>query len=342
MINAGVVGYGYWGPNLVRNFAETDGYRLHAVCDARPERLALARKRHPSIVGYTDAEEMITDATVDLVAISTPVSTHFPLAMLALEAGKHVLIEKPMALNTDECARLMDAADRRKLVMMVDHTFVYTSAVRKMKELVREGSLGEIYYYDSVRVNLGLFRHDVNVIWDLAVHDLAIMAYVLPMRPVAVSATGLSHVPGSKENIAYLTMFFNEQVIAHVHANWLAPVKVRSTLLGGSRRMIIFDDLEPSEKIKVYDRGITVNSNPEKLYEVLIDYRTGDMWSPKLDTKEALGVEIAHLRDCIEGSSQPETGGQAGFDVVSILEASTKSLQNHGQPVKLAGGAVLA
>ncbi|HXB73617.1 MAG TPA: Gfo/Idh/MocA family oxidoreductase [Candidatus Acidoferrales bacterium] len=336
MIQVGVIGYGYWGPNLVRNFAETDGYRLRSVCDGRAERTALAQKRYPGIRGCMDPQELIADPSVDLIAVSTPVSTHFPLAMQALQAGKHVLVEKPMAMTTDECARLIDEAARRNLVLMVDHTFVYTSAVRKMQELVADGSLGTIYYYDSVRVNLGLFQHDINVIWDLAVHDLAIMSYVLPVQPVAVSATGISHLAGGHENIAYLTMFFDDKVIAHVHVNWLAPVKVRSTLLGGSRRMIVFDDLEPSEKIKVYDRGITVSSNPEDVYQMLVGYRSGDMWSPHLDTSEALRVEVSHLLDCIHHSRQPVTGGQAGFDVVRILEASTRSLREHGRPVELA------
>jgi predicted dehydrogenase len=335
MINVGVIGYGYWGPNIVRNFAETEGYKLSSVCDAKPERLALIEKRYPGTKALPDWRDLIADPSIDLVAIATPVSTHYELAVAALRAGKHALVEKPLAMDTDQCSRLIDEAARRKLIIMVDHTFVYTSAVRKMKELVTDGSLGEIYYYDSVRVNLGLFQHDVNVIWDLAVHDLAIMSFILPNRPVAVSATGISHVPGGPENIAYLTMFFDSSVIAHIQVNWLAPVKVRSTLLGGSRKMIVFDDLEPSEKIKVYDRGITVSPEPEGLYQMLVGYRTGDMWSPKLDTREALDVEVAHLLDCIEHGKQPMTDGQAGLDVVRILEASSQSLRDRGRPVEL-------
>ena len=239
MINVGVIGYGYWGPNLVRNFAEVRGCRLASICDSRPDRLAIVERRFPGVKARTSWKDLVNDPGVDLVAISTPVSTHFELGMAALQAGKHVLVEKPMAMNTDDCARLIDEAERRNLVLMVDHTFVYTPAVRKMRELVMEGSLGEIYYYDSVRVNLGLFQHDVNVIWDLAVHDLAIMDFVLPQRPIAVSATGISHVPGGTENIGYLTMFFENKMMAHVHVNWLAPVKVRSTMLGGSRKMVV-------------------------------------------------------------------------------------------------------
>jgi predicted dehydrogenase len=336
MINVGVIGYGYWGPNLVRNFAEADGARMAAVCDSRPERLAVVEKRYPGTKTFRTWREMAADTSVDLVAISTPVSTHFEIALAALQAGKHVLVEKPMAMDVEQCARLIDEAERRKLVLMVDHTFVYTAAVRKMRELVTDGSLGEIYYYDSVRVNLGLFQHDVNVIWDLAVHDLAIMDFLLPERPVAVSATGINHIPGGVENLGYLTMFFNSSMMAHVHVNWLAPVKVRSTLLGGSRKMIVYDDLEPSEKIKIYDRGITVNSNnSDNLYNLMVGYRSGDMWAPRLDTAEALGVEIRHLIDCVEHSTRPITDGMAGLSVVRILENGSRSMREHGRPVEL-------
>ena len=338
MINVGVVGYGYWGPNLVRNFAEADGARLAAVCDARAERLALVEKRYPGTKTFQGWQDLVQDPSIDLVAVSTPVSTHFEMGMAALQAGKHLLVEKPMAMNVEQCARLVDEAARRKLVLMVDHTFVYTPAVRKMHELVVDGSLGDIYYYDSVRINLGLFQHDVNVIWDLAVHDLAIMDFVLPERPVAVSATGISHVPGGNENIGYITMFFNNTMIAHVHVNWLAPVKVRSTLLGGSRKMVVYDDLEPSEKIKVYDRGITVNSDTsaDKVYKMMVGYRSGDMWAPRLDTAEALGMEIHHLVDCIEHGTRPMTDGEAGMEVVRILENGTQSMKNQGRPIELA------
>jgi predicted dehydrogenase len=336
MINVGVIGYGYWGPNLVRNFGEVDGTTVAAVSDSRPERLALVQKRNPGIKGISDWHQLVNDPGVDLVAISTPVSTHFEMAMAALRAGKHVLVEKPMAINVDQCSNLIDEAAKRKLVLMVDHTFVYTSAVRKMRELVTDGSLGQIYYYDSVRINLGLFQHDVNVIWDLAVHDLAIMDFLLPERPIAVSATGISHIPGGVENIGYLTMFFNSKMMAHIHVNWLAPVKVRSTLLGGSQKMIVYDDMEPSEKVKVYDRGITVNPNAENVYNLMVGYRSGDMWAPRLETTEALNVEMRHLVDCIEHGKRPITDGEAGLAVVRILENGTRSMREHGQPIDLA------
>jgi predicted dehydrogenase len=335
MIGVGVIGYGYWGPNLVRNFAEVPGSRVVAVSDLRAERLLPVRARYPTVRTTTDHRDLINDSAIDAIVIATPVSTHFDLAMQALQAGKHVLVEKPLTATSEQAVRLIEEAERRKRVLMVDHTFVYTGAVRKICELVAGGELGDIYYYDSVRVNLGLFQHDVNVIWDLAVHDLSIMNYVLPAQPCAVSATGMSHVPGKPENIAYLTLFFDGSLIAHLHVNWLAPVKVRRTLIGGSRKMIVHDDLEPSEKVKAYDKGITVNRNSESVYQMLVGYRTGDMWAPQLDTTEALRIEVLHFIECIEKSKRPVTNGEAGLRVVQVLEAATQSMARRGQPVNL-------
>ena len=337
MIRIGVIGYGYWGPNLVRNFFETPGMQVACVSDLRADRLALVHSRYPSIRTTQDFRELIEDPSIDAVAIATPVSTHYDLALRALQEGKHVLVEKPLASNTEQVQHLMDLAQKRNLVLMVDHTFVYTGAVRKIRELVDSATLGEIYYYDSVRVNLGLFQHDVNVLWDLAVHDLSIMDYVLPFRPCAVSATGLSHLPGGPENIAYLTLFFEGSQIAHIHANWLAPVKLRRTLIGASRKMIVYDDLEQSEKIKVYDKGITLNNqpNPEKLYQLLVGYRTGDMLAPQIDVSEALRREIDHFVDCIQHQKEPMTGGNSGLRVVEILHAASQSMAQHGRPVNL-------
>jgi predicted dehydrogenase len=303
------------------------------VCDRRPERLALCQRRYPGVRVTSDAAALIADPAVDAVAIVTPVQQHFELAMLALRAGKHVLVEKPMASTSDQAARLIEEARLRRLVLMVDHTFVYTSAVSKLRDLVRNGELGDILYYDSVRINLGLFQHDVNVLWDLAVHDLSIMDYVLGRQPTAVSATGLAHVAGQPENIAYMTMFFDGPLIAHVHVNWLAPVKVRQTLLGGSRRMAVFDDLDAGEKIKVYDKGISVNPSPENVYQMLVGYRTGDMWAPKLDVTEALSVGAAHFVDCIGSGRKPITDGEAGLRVVRLLEAATESMAARGHLV---------
>jgi predicted dehydrogenase len=337
MIRVGVIGYGYWGPNLVRNFAERPDAQVVAVADRRPERLALVQRRYPGIRVTADPADLIADPAVDAVVIATPVALHFELAIAALRAGKHVLVEKPMASTSEEASRLIDEAARRRLVLMVDHTFVYTGAVQKMGELVGSGELGDLYYYDSVRINLGLFQQDVDVLWDLAVHDLSIMDFVLPQQPVSVSATGLAHVPGKPKNIAYMTMFFDGPMIAHVHASWLAPVKVRRTLLGGSRRMVVFDDLEGSEKIKVYDSGISVDPSPENVYQMLVGYRTGDMWAPKLSVTEALAVEAAHFVDCVARSTRPKSDGEAGLRVVRLLEAASVSMQSHGRPVDIQG-----
>ena len=338
MIRIGVIGYGYWGPNLVRNFGETPGVKVACVSDLRAERLAQVKARYPAVNVTTNHREMIDDPNIDAVAIATPVFTHFDLAMQALKAGKHVFVEKPLASTGEQVQKLIDAAQKADRVLMVDHTFVYTGAVKKIRELVDSGALGDIYYYDSTRVNLGLFQHDIDVMWDLAVHDLSIMDYVIPSRAVAVSATGLSHVAGGKENIAFLTLFFGGPMIAHIHVNWLAPVKIRRTLIGASKQMIVYDDLETSEKIKIYDSGITLDRKKdpaEKIYDVLVGYRTGDMLSPRLDMKEALGVEAAHFVRCINEKQQPISDGYAGLRVVQILEAATQSMRNRGVPVEL-------
>lgn len=342
MIGVGVIGYGYWGPNLVRNFMQAPGAQVVSVSDIRPDRLALIHKQYPTIITSTNFRDVIDHPKVDAVIIATPVSTHYELADLVLRSGKHVLVEKPLTANSGQGVKLIEESIRRNLVLMVDHTFVYTGAVRKAQELVANDGIGEIYYYDSVRVNLGLFQHDVNVIWDLAVHDLAIMDHVLGLQPQAVSATGMSHVAGKPENIAYLTLFFAGNLIAHVHVNWLAPVKIRRTLIGGSNKMIVYDDLETSEKIKVYDKGITVSNGPETLYPMLVGYRTGDMWAPQLDVTEALQVEAQHFVDCIEKGHKPITSGEAGLRVVRILEAASQSMAQQGQLVKITPGRLAA
>jgi predicted dehydrogenase len=349
MIGVGVVGYGYWGPNLVRNFWSVPGARLVSVCDKRAERLASVTSQFPAVEITSEFDDLLKDTRIDVIAVATPVSSHYDLALQALQAGKHVFIEKPMTATSEQAIRLLDEADRRGLIIGVDHTFVYTGAVRKMRELVTDDSLGEIYYYDSVRVNLGLFQHDVNVIWDLAVHDLSIMDYVLPHQPVAVSATGISHVAGEPENIAYMTLFFEHNLIAHLHVNWLAPVKIRRSLIGGSRKMIVYDDLEPSEKIKVYDKGITVNGNKgvgsgngEKIYQMLVGYRTGDMWAPQLDMTEALSLELRQFVKHVEEKTTPLTDGQAGLRVVRVLEAATRSLAERGRVIELSTSRITA
>jgi predicted dehydrogenase len=338
MINIGVIGYGYWGPNLVRNFSEVPGSRVGAVSDVRSERLALVQSRYPQVKTITDHRELFKDPSIDAIAIATPVSSHFELAMQALRGGKHVLVEKPLTATVEQCERLIDEAERCKRILMVDHTFVYSGAVRKIKELLGRSQLGELYYYDSVRVNLGLFQHDVNVLWDLAVHDLSIMDYLLDARPSAVAATGIAHIPGQPKDVAYLNCFFDSNLIAHFHVNWLAPVKIRRTLIGGSKQMIVYDDLEPSEKVKIYNKGVTLSNGPEGVYQLLVDYRTGDMWAPQLDTAEALRVEAAHFLECINQGRKPLTDGHAGLRVVRTLEAASHSLGQRGRPLELSWG----
>jgi predicted dehydrogenase len=335
MIKVGVIGYGYWGPNLVRNFIAAPGSAVTRVCDLREERLAPLNKLYPGIKTCSNSTDLINDPQIDAVVIATPVSSHFDLALAALQAGKHILVEKPLAAKSDQARRLIEEAAARNLVLLVDHTFVYTDTVRKIRELIASGQLGEIYYYDAVRVNLGLFQHDVNVIWDLAIHDLSIMDYVLPVKPVAVSATGISHIPGQPENVAYITLFFAGAQIAHVHVNWLTPVKVRHTLIGGSEKMILYDDLEPSEKLKVYDKGISVTPRQEDVYKMLVSYRSGDMWAPRLDNTEALQTEAQHFIECIESGGQPDTDGLAGLRMVTMIEAAETSLRDRGRLIEL-------
>jgi predicted dehydrogenase len=330
-----VIGYGYWGPNLVRNFAESAGCDIAVVCDLRDERLAQVRKRYPSIKTTTAMNDVFADSDVDAVVIATPVSTHYDLASRALRAGKHVWVEKPMTATPDDARRLVDEAATARKVLHVDHTFVYTGAIRKMQDLIKTDGIGDIYYYDSTRVNLGLFQHDANVVWDLAVHDLSIMDYLLPSHARAVSATGIAHVDGGLEDIAYLTFFFDGNLIGHINVNWLAPVKIRRTLIGGSRKMIVYDDLEPSEKVKVYDKGITLTTEPAAVYQMKIGYRSGDMWAPQVELGEALQVEVLHFLECIAIGRASVTDGQAGLRMVQALEAASRSMRNRGGIVEL-------
>lgn len=335
MIRIGVIGYGYWGPNLARNFAENPDCEVAGIADLRPERLAQAKRKHPSAKLTTDLQELLRDAAIDAIAIATPVAAHFGLAMAALAAGKHIFVEKPLTTTSDEAAHMIEEADRRKLTLMVDHTFLYTPAIRKIRELCVTGMLGCLYYYDAVRVNLGLFQHDVNVLWDLAVHDLSIMDYLLPEVPCAVSATGVRHVADRGEDIAYLTLFFPSSLIAHIHVNWLAPVKVRRTLIGGTDKMIVYDDLEASEKVKVYDKGIRLDNDPAQEHQMRISYRSGDAWSPNLDTREALSLEATEFVRAINTGMRPLSDGESGLRIVKILEAASQSMNAKGVPVPI-------
>ena len=333
MINVGIIGYGYWGPNLVRNFAETPGARVAAVADLDKAKLELVERRFPSVKTTTNFHELLNDSAIDAVAVATPVGTHFELGMAALRAGKHLWLEKPMAETSFQARKLSDEAARRQRVLFVDHTFIYTGAVRKMGEIIKSGELGRMYYYDSIRVNLGLFQRDVNVISDLAVHDFSILDYLLGEHPVAISAGGINHFPGTPENLAYITLFYDSGTIAHANVSWLAPVKVRQILIGGSKKMIIYNDLDPSEKVKVYDKGVSFTDDPEQIREMRVGYRTGDMWAPRLADTEALRVASAHFIDCIEHSKVPETDGRLGLRVVELIEAATSSMRGRGETV---------
>lgn len=338
MINIGIVGYGYWGPNLVRNFAETPGAIVAAVAELDTAKLAVVQRRYPAVKTTTDFRALLNDPNIDAVAIATPVSTHFELALAALRAGKHVWVEKPMTETSDQARQLIDEAERRDRVLIVDHTFIYTGAVTKMAELIKGGELGRIYYYDSIRVNLGLFQRDVSVISDLAVHDFSILDYLLNEHPIAVSASGTNHFPGTPENLAYVTLFYESGTIAHANVSWLAPVKIRQILVGGSKQMITYNDLEPSEKIKVYDKGVSFTDDPQKIQEMRVGYRTGDMWAPRLAVTEALSVEGGHFVDCIENKKVPKTDGQLGLRVVELIEAATQSMRHKGETVYIRSG----
>ncbi len=329
-----VIGAGYWGPNLIRNFLAADHVDTVVACDRDAERLAKMRKMFHAIATSDDYQEVIARPDIDIVVIATPVSTHHEIAKAALLAGKHCFIEKPMTASVAEAEELIEIAERKGLKLFVDHTFIYTGAVRKMKEIITSGRLGEIYYFDSVRINLGLFQHDVNVIWDLAPHDLSIMDYLLEQKPVAVSAVGSCHVGNGLEDIAYLTLEFENNLIAHFHVNWLAPMKIRKTLIGGTKSMIVYDDTEASEKVKIYDKGIDVTTR-EGVYDTLVQYRTGDMLSPKLDQEEALSVGTRHFLDCILNDTTPLTDGHAGLNVVRLLEASAISIKDRGRLIEL-------
>lgn len=332
-LGVGVVGYGYWGPNVVRNFEAQQFSRVVMVCDQRAEALAKVSRTYPHIEVLNDFNAMLKSPLVDVVAVVTPVWTHYELAKAALENGKHVFVEKPFTLTSQQAEDLIEIAEQRSLRIMVDHTFLFTGAVRKIKQLIDCGELGDLYYYDTMRVNLGLFQHDVNVIWDLAPHDLAIMDYLLPRQPEAVVATGQRHVNGV-EDVAFITLYYPDKLIAHVNVNWLSPVKVRTTLVGGDKQMLIWNDLESDEKIRIYDRGVNLTSR-EGLYELLVSYRSGDMWAPQVENLEALSQEVAHFNRCILEDRVPINDGQAGLRVVKILEAANQSLANRGIEVRI-------
>ena len=329
----GVIGYGYWGPNIVRNLTTMEGSQLVAIAEISPAARMRAQTAHPGIKVTSEVSDVILSTEIEAVAVVTPVWTHYELAKAALENGKHVFVEKPFTSNSAQAQELINLALRKNLTIMVDHTFLFTAAVNKISQLVDDGTLGKLYYYDSTRVNLGLFQHDINVLWDLAPHDLSIMNYLLKTTPEAVVATGQTHLNGH-EDVAYMTLYFPEKVIAHINVNWLSPVKVRTTLIGGEKRMVVWNDLEADEKVKVYDRGVDV-TNRQGVYELLVNYRSGDMWAPQLEQVEALRRELAYFVECVSTGQKPLNDGCAGLRVVKMLEAATESLNNRGSLVYL-------
>ena len=333
MIRFGVIGYGYWGPNIVRNIHNVAGAQLVAVCDKNPAALTRARQSYPFAQVTTDSCEVITSTAIDAIAIVTPVWTHYELAKAALQNGKHVLVEKPFTSSAKEAEELIELAARKNLTLMVDFTFLFTGAVRKIRQLIDEKVIGDLFYYDSLRVNLGLFQHDVSVIWDLAPHDLSIMDYLIQDRPEAIVATGEKHLNGV-EDMAFITVYFPHNVIAHINVNWLSPVKIRTTLIGGEKKMLVWNDLAADEKIKVYDKGVRLH-NGEKVHDLLISYRSGDMWAPQVEQLEALNVELGYFVDCVTNSRRPFNGGEAGLRIVKMLEAAETSVRNRGALVQL-------
>lgn len=332
-IKFGVVGYGYWGPNVVRNLDQLDESEVVAVCDKSPTSRDRIRKAHPNVQILSDSSDLLSSTKVDAVAVVTPVWTHYELAKAALENGKHVFVEKPFTSNVAQAEELINLAKQKNLKIMVDHTFLFTGAVKKIGQLLDEGALGKLYYYDSTRVNLGLFQHDVNVIWDLAPHDLSIIDHLIKQTPEAVVATGQSHLNGH-EDIAFITLYFPDKIIAHINVNWLSPVKVRTTLIGGEKKMLVWNDLEADEKIKIYDKGVDVTT-PQGLYTLLVNYRSGDMWSPQVNRVEALRQELSYFIECISKDRVPLNDGEAGLRIVKMLEGATESLQERGKLIYL-------
>ena len=332
-VRVGVIGYGYWGPNIVRNLSGLEACELAAVCDKNPAALKRVTRAYPGVHATTEFSEVLQSPDIDAVAIVTPVWTHFELAKAALEHGKHVFVEKPFTSTSQQAEQLIELADRKNLRIMVDHTFLFCGAVRKIRELVDKGALGQLYYFDSTRVNLGLFQHDVSVVWDLAPHDLSIMDHIIRQQPEAVVATGGKHF-NDLADMAFITVYFPGNLIAHINVNWLSPVKVRTTLIGGKDKMLVWNDLEPDEKIRVYDKGVDV-SNGQGLYDLLVSYRSGDVWSPKVDSAEALKVELGYFLDCVMKDQTPINDGAAGLRVVRLLEAAEESLKAQGRLVRL-------
>lgn len=332
-MQAAVIGIGYWGPNLIRNFLASEKIEKVHVFDINKSRLDFIRKRFPLVTIADSVEEILNADKIDMVAIATPVDKHFETAKKALERGKHIWVEKPFTSSVEQAIILNQIAAERNLNIFVDHTFIYTGAVKKMKEIIDNNELGDLLYFDSVRINLGLFQSDVNVIWDLAPHDLSIMFYLMNKKPVAIAANGVANYYGH-ENIAHISVYFENNCFAHFHVNWTSPVKIRRMIAGGNKKMLVFDDMENSEKIKVYDSGIEMKEK-EGIYNALVQYRIGDMYSPKLVQTEALTLGVEEFINSIIEKRKPLTNGDDGLNVVRILEASDASIKQKGKLITL-------
>jgi len=335
MIKIGLIGFGYWGPNLARNFDVNLEFELSAICDFSSDRLETAGMYYPHIKLYNKINDLFKNTDLDAIAIATPVATHYELAKWALDSGRHVWLEKPMTETVEQGAGLIELAQKNNRVLMMDYTFVYTGAVRKIKDIIDKGELGNLIYYDSTRVNLGLFQQDVNVIWDLAPHDISILDFLMPFKKLAVSATGSHYYGNGIVPKSLLTIYMEDNIVGHINVSWVSPVKIRQTLIGGTSKMIVYDDNHPSEKVKIYDKGVELDFTKEELYHLKVQYRVGDMYAPKLEDHEALALGAQHFADCINRGEEPLTGGEAGLEVVKVLVASEESLQTQGAPVEL-------
>jgi predicted dehydrogenase len=333
LLRVAVIGYGYWGPNIVRNLHSLESAQVVTVCDRSTTALQRAGRTYPGLSLTTDFPAVLRSPAIDLVAVVTPVWTHYELAKAALENGKHVFVEKPFTSTPQQAETLIELADRKNLKLMVDHTFLFSGAVKKIREIVEAGALGPLYYFDSTRVNLGLFQHDVSVVWDLAPHDLSIMDDIIKDKPEAVVATGGNHLNGQAD-MAFITVYFPSNIVAHVNVNWLSPVKVRTTLIGGKNKMLVWNDLEADEKIKIYDKGVQITGS-EGAYDHLVSYRSGDVWAPKCDQTEALKVELDYFVDCILNDRTPLNDGLAGLRIVKLLDAADRSLKQRGRIVSV-------
>lgn len=335
-VNVAIIGYGYWGPNIVRNFQEVEGVRLVACCDLRKEQLARIQEKYPMVKTTSNLDDLLNDPTINAIVIATPTTTHFSLAKRVLEAGKHVWIEKPMTQTVEQAKTLLKIAKKNKRIIHVDHIFIYTEAVSVIKNMLDGGDLGDLYYFDSVRINLGLFQHDINVIWDLAPHDISIMLYLLKEYPKSVSVFANSHVVKGLEDTAYLSFQFESGKSAHIHVSWLSPVKIRRSIIAGSKKMVLYDDLEGSDKVKAYDKGLSFSKETKRISTDLgYQYRTGNIFTPAITNREALLTECEEFVEAIRSNHSTRTPGEEGLRIVKILEAASRSMKKNGELTKI-------